>query len=139
MKCEVCGNNYIQRECPYCDGTFEDEPKIIKTLVNTKVILLLISAITSIGLFSIYTITQNPILGKWKSEKRLPVFGYQNIEFKKDTMNYMGMIEKVDYEIDGKEISVTDATGVGAIYTMIDENTISSKLMGLKSTFKRVE
>ncbi len=60
------------------------------------------------------------------------------IKFTKNKMITMGIISKVKYEIDGKTIYVTDETGTGMVFKMINKNTMYTEMLGGKIKYKKI-
>ena len=97
-----------------------------------RLILLIFMSILLTGCFN-----NNPLIGKWKATKNLMLM--TNIEFTKDKVIYNGIFEKVKYEINDNKVLVTGQLGVGKVYKIIDDNTISMRipLMGVIK-YKRI-
>lgn len=142
MKCVKCGTEYMSRECPNCNKIISDEiinryikpkSKISKNLI---IILSLIVGIATIGTL-ISSINTNPLIGEWKATKS-SILGMNKLKFTSKRMETMGIVSKVDYEIENNEVIVTDETGTGMIFKIIDKDTVYSEIMGIKTTYKKV-
>ncbi|WP_345985983.1 hypothetical protein WCX49_02405 [Sulfurimonas sp. HSL-1656] len=81
----------------------------------------------------------NPLIGTWVSATKLPFMGRQKIEFRKDSMITMGIYAKVKYDVDGNTVIVHDDSGTGAVYRVVDKNTIFIEAFGIKSIYKKIE
>jgi len=99
----------------------------------------MILAFISISIIIFLNINSNPLLGTWKSGQKA-MMGIQlgKMEFTKDKMIMMGIVSRVDYEIDGDTIFVTDETGTGMIFKMINDNTMYSEMLGMQTKYKKV-
>lgn len=84
----------------------------MKTLVLVLISFLLIGCIDN-----------NPLVGKWQATRKVVMINH--IEFTKDKSIYAGMYENVQYEINDNTVLVTGAMGIGTIYNIIDDNTMS--------------
>lgn len=107
-------------------------PKIAASAITLSIFLM--------SLFFIKGCNKNPLIGKWKSETVFPWNGKATdiIEFTQDSEYITGMKFKVKYEIEGKRVIVTDESGIGAVYEVIDKDTIQSKAFGFNTTLKRI-
>jgi len=84
----------------------------------------------------------NPLLGEWQSKPQklmgIPM-PTQNMTFSKKSMRTGSFVSKVEYEISKNEVIVTDETGIGVAFKLIDPNTISMEMPGLgKSYYNRL-
>lgn len=98
-------------------------------------------AILAFVFFSAYKSTSNtlnnPILGKWRTNT---VMGTMEIEFDKNTASALGGTSRVNYEIKDNKILVFDEDlKMGTYYTIHDQNTIYTDLMGIRTVYKRVK
>ncbi len=83
------------------------------------------------------TLFYNPLLGTWRGQTAM---GIREVIFERDSMTSFGTKTPVKYDIKEKEIIVMDTSlQLGNAYILIDENTISSKMGNVKTTFKRVK
>jgi len=67
----------------------------------------------------------NPLIGKWKiksGQKNAQFNPCRTTEFTKNMNSCGSLAEKITYDIDGKQITVHGASGISAIYHMIDNN-----------------
>ena len=73
-----------------------------------------------------------PLEGTWQMTGIIPM----TITFRKDESEAMGMIEKVSYKKEGKDVLVTYlngfAQGTTIRYTVIDKNTVHNELGTLR-------
>lgn len=75
---------------------------------------------------------KNPILGKWESKPtgKGSFSIKENWHFEKDQATYNGMLEEVDYEIDGDRIIVkgqsdlSKGLGVNSVFYLVDNRTL---------------
>ena len=81
----------------------------------------------------------NPIIGEWQSETVVPFIGksINTIEFTEDRVYSMGMVSKVNYEIESDKVIVTDGLGIGIVYEMIDKDTMKNNMLGVGETIYR--
>lgn len=79
----------------------------------------------------------NPIIGKWKTTDKYTIM--KDITFENDKYVTMGMHIKCTYDIENNKVIVTDGTGIGSEWKIIDNNTISMRdlLMGREIIYKR--
>lgn len=140
MKCDKCENDYFQKECPYCSGLVKAVSNNNNATSGQKATIIILVMALMIASVIIYSMNfSNPIIGKWRSEKAIPFMGHQTIEFTSNRMVMMGITSEVDYEVEGNKVIVTDATGTGIIFKVINDNKIKSELMGLGGIYKRVQ
>ncbi|MBE0515519.1 hypothetical protein [Sulfurimonas sp.] len=133
MKCEKCGKEYWTRECLNC----KNNPNANKKSNNLLLYLIVtIVAIAIIALINI-NINSNPLIGEWNSKSN--ILGKNKIIFKSDSIETMGMISKVKYDIEENRVIVTDEWGIGTIINIIDDNTLESNLAGIKTIYKKVK
>jgi len=138
--CEKCGKKYLSKECLRCKNENNNLNKINNQKINNKLLLIPTIILIITGILSYQIFFTNPLIGTWQSnQKKLFTINLGKIKFTKDKMIMMGIISKVKYEIDGKNIYVTDQTGTGMLFKIIDNNTISSELMGMKTIYKKIE
>ncbi len=85
--------------------------------------------------------TSNPIIGKWQSETTIPFMGkiVNEIEFTENKEYGRGIVSNVDYEIDGNKIIVTDKSGIGIVYEMIDKDTMRNNMLGMQTIYRRIQ
>lgn len=154
-KCEKCGKEYYTRECLNCrdnqykrtlnsnnkvDGSkYNPSSNKTNSSNNMKIIIPSVLAVVTIIVITIFNMTSNPLIGKWSTGQKA-IMGMQlgKMEFTKNKMMMMGIVSKVDYEIDGDTIYVTDETGTGMIFKMINNNTMYSEMMGMRSKYKKI-
>ncbi len=145
--CNKCGKQYMTRECLNCkkkefnSGMVENiHINTNKDKVNNKLLLIPIGLIILISILSYKIFFTNPLLGTWESGQK-SFIGMQlgKMEFTKDKMITMGIISRVSYEIDGDNIYVTDETGTGMVFKMIDNKTMYSEMMGMKTKYRKVK
>lgn len=101
---------------------------------------------TGVALFAIVILTfalrevPNPLIGKWKPQGKNIFLPTGDIEFAKDKIQAMGVTTVVDYDIDATKINVIDrATNKGIIFYITGDKTIEVNLLGVKTTYKKVE
>ncbi|PHQ57077.1 MAG: hypothetical protein COA30_02625 [Sulfurimonas sp.] len=139
--CDKCGKKYLTKECIHCrDNEYKYSNEAVKSVNNNKnIIQYMILAFISISIIIFLNINSNPLLGTWKSGQKA-MMGIQlgKMEFTKDKMIMMGIVSRVDYEIDGDTIFVTDETGTGMIFKMINDNTMYSEMLGMQTKYKKV-
>lgn len=146
--CEKCGESYLTRECLNCRDneykkTLNSNNKVDgskynpSSSKNNKIIIPSILAIILVLAIVIFNMSSNPLVGEWKMTQK-SFMGMGKLKFTSDKMIMMGIVSRVDYEIDGDEVIVTDETGTGMIYKIIDNDTIYSELAGMKMRYKRV-
>lgn len=83
------------------------------------------------------TVFYNPLVGTWRGQTAM---GIREVVFERDSMTSFGTKTPVKYDIKEKEVIVMDTSlQLGNAYVLIDENTISSKMGNVKTTFKRVK
>ena len=51
----------------------------------------------------------------------------------------MGIYAKVKYDVDGDTVIVHDDTGTGAVYRVVDKDTIFIEALGIKSIYKKIK
>ena len=137
-KCQKCGKTYYTRECLNCRDNKINTKNTNEYNHIIKYIILAIVSITTITITIFFNMNSNPLIGKWKIEKNT-LMGMEKIEFTKDKMIMMGIVSKVDYEIDKNKIFVTDEMGIGMVFTLINENTLYSEMMGMKRKYKKIQ
>jgi len=113
--------------------------KADKTNKN-QILKILGIAIIAFIFFSAYKNTSgtlnNPLIGKWRTNT---VMGTMEIEFDKNTASALGGTSRVNYEIKDNKILVFDEDlKMGTYYTVHDQNTIYTDLMGIRTVYKRV-
>jgi len=136
--CEKCGKTYYTRECLNCKDKTNSEIKNQKKIKN-KYLLIPISLIIIISILIYKIFFTNPLIGEWKTNtNNLMGINLGKIKFTKDKMIMMGIISKVNYEINGKTIYVTDETGTGMVFKMINNNTMYSETIG-KIKYKKIK
>ena len=151
-KCLQCGKTYLTKECIHCrDQNYRYNKEAIKSIqgeninnnkdkVSNKLLLISITLIVLISILSYKIFFTNPLLGTWESEqKSFMGMNLGKIEFTKNKMIMMGIVSKVDYEIDGNNIYVTDEMGTGMIFKIIDNKTMYSEMIGMKTKYKKVK
>jgi len=98
-----------------------------------KILLSVVIALSFSGCFD-----SNPLIGKWRATKKVMMI--RNIEFTKDKAIASGMFEEVEYDVQDNQVLVTDQMGIGSIYKIIDNNTISVQVPMMGTLiYKRVE
>lgn len=84
--------------------------------------------------------TPNPLIGKWRPQGKniFPPTG--DIEFAKDKVQMMGVTTTIKYDIDPAKINVIDPTNeITIVFNIKDAKTIESNILGVKTTYKKVE
>ena len=99
-----------------------------------------------VALFAILILTfalrevPNPLIGKWKPQGKNIFLPTGDIEFAKEKFQAMGVTTMVDYDIDDTKINVIDrATNKGIVFYITGDKTIEVNLLGVKTTYKKVE
>lgn len=110
------------------------------TKSNNSILKILGIALIAFIFFSVYKNTpnrlNNPILGKWRTNTAI---GTMEIEFDKNTASALGGTSRVNYEIKDNKILVFDEDlKIGTYYTLHDQNTIYTDLMGIRTVYRRV-
>lgn len=136
--CKNCGEFYISKECPHCDKTKSTDKTTKKGYLAIGT-LLIVTLIVGINLYKNNGFNTNPIIGTWRSSKSIPFVGRQTIQFRPDSVITMGVYSKAKYEVEENTIIVTDSTGIGTVYRVIDKNTIYSETLGIKTVFRRLK
>lgn len=136
MKCDKCRKEYWTRECLNC----KDNPNVgINNKSNKNIIFYIAAAISAVVIIIMFlNINTNPLIGEWKANQK-SFMGMGKLKFTKTRMETMGIVSKVEYEVDGNEVIVTDETGTGMTFKIIDKDTIYHELMGIKMTYKRIK
>jgi hypothetical protein len=67
--------------------------------------------------------SDNTIIGNWKTSDRSAVI--KDISFENDKYVVMGMHIKCSYEIGNDKVIVTDMTGIGSEWKILNKDTIS--------------
>lgn len=65
----------------------------------------------------------NTIIGNWKTTDKFAIIS--DITFEKDKYVLMGMHIKCTYETENNNVIVTDITGIGSEWKILDKDTIS--------------
>ena len=136
--CSNCNEFYISKTCPHCDG----KPKLDRTSKKGYIAvgaLILVTILVAFNLYKNNGFNTNPLIGTWVSTTKLPFAGKQKIEFRPDGLITMGIYSKAKYDIDGNTVIVTDGTGIGTVYRVVDKDTIYSEALGIKSILKRIK
>jgi len=83
---------------------------------------------------------KNPIIGKWRSEQSIPFMGKlsMEVEYTADREYIGGMSSKVNYEMNGNKVIVTDDTGIGVTFEMINHDTMKTNLFGITNIYRRI-
>lgn len=141
--CKKCENKYMSKKCPECNNVISKEirkkyKKPKKKLYDKLIIISIILAIITVSLNFIIK-DNNPLIGTWQMKKNMPMIGKMEMIFKKDKAIMMGIVSKVEYEIEDDEITVTDQTGTGVIFKIINKNTILYGAMGINMKLYRVK
>ena len=107
-KCENCGNEYLTKECLKClnkeymknvNATYRTDNKL-KTKKKSYLVSIIFIAMIGIALTTLYNnFNTNPLLGTWQMKKSMPMIGKMKMTFKKDKAIIMGIVSKVEYEI----------------------------------------
>lgn len=124
----------------------ETQIRYIKSDNDNKNNNMLIQIFGAIGVVAITIliltklISSNPVIGKWRSETNYSFMGksVNEVEFTSDSEYALGMRFKVKYEIDGNRVIVTDETGIGTVFEVIDKNTIRSNALGFETILRRI-
>ena len=114
------------------------QKKTIKPWIKGFVVVICLGIVVFIGKIILErTIFYNPLLGTWRGQTAM---GIREVVFERDSMTSFGTKTPVKYDIKEKEVIVMDTSlQLGNAYVLIDENTISSKMGNVKTTFKRVK
>lgn len=85
--------------------------------------------------------TPNPLIGKWQPQKKSNIFAPTgDIEFQKDKILANGISTPIQYTIEKQYVEVTDLnTKMRIPFYITNEKTIELNLLGIKTTYKRIE
>ncbi|WP_263832596.1 hypothetical protein [Sulfurospirillum oryzae] len=84
--------------------------------------------------------TPNPLIGKWRPTGKNIFLPVGDIEFTKDKIQALNITTMVKYDIDPTKINVIDpATNTGITFYITGDKTIETNLLGVKTTYKKVE
>lgn len=99
---------------------------LLKNPVKTFITLLLVTAST-FALVACGKTDPGPLAGTWRINGVVPM----TVQYREGESEAMGMIEKVTYEINGKDVIVTSKSGpmkgIAARYTVTGTNTVASE------------
>ncbi len=111
-------------------------PKHHPKIIIGVAVVLLGTAITAIALHE----TPNPLIGKWRPQGKNIFLPVGDIEFAKDKFQANTITTFVKYAIDDAKVNVIDlATNTGIMFYIKDDKTIENNLLGVKTTYKKVE
>lgn len=92
-----------------------------------KFITSLLLMVSTLGLVACGNTDPGPLAGTWRLNGVVPM----TVQFRDGESEAMGMIEKVTYEIKGKDVIVTSESGpmkgIAARYTVTGPNTVASE------------
>ena len=85
--------------------------------------------------------TPNPLIGKWQPQKKSNIFAPTgDIEFQKDKILANGISTPIQYTIEKQYVEVTDVnTKMRIPFYITNEKTIELNLLGIKTTYKKIE
>jgi len=84
--------------------------------------------------------TPNPLIGKWRPQGKNIFLPVGDIEFAKDKIQVLNTSTNVKYDISDTKITVIDTTtNAGVIFYITGDKTIETNLLGVKTTYKKVE
>lgn len=84
--------------------------------------------------------TPNPLIGKWRPQGKNVFLPVGDIEFTKDKFQANTITTFVKYDIDDTKVNVIDTTTKsGIVFYIKDDRTIENNLLGVKTTYKKVE
>jgi len=84
--------------------------------------------------------TPNPLIGKWRPQGKNIFLPVGDIEFAKDKVQALNITTMVKYDIDDTKINVIDTTtNTGVTFYITSDKTIETNLLGVKTTYKKVE
>ncbi len=85
--------------------------------------------------------TPNPLIGKWQPQKKSNIFAPTgDIEFQKDKILANGISTPIQYTIEKQYVEVTDLnTKMRIPFYITNEKTIELNLLGIKTTYKKIE
>ena len=84
--------------------------------------------------------TPNPLIGKWRPQGKNVFLPVGDIEFAKDKFQVLGISTMVKYDIEETKIQVIDvATDTGIIFYITSDKTIEVNLLGVKTSYKKME
>ncbi|KFL34517.1 MULTISPECIES: hypothetical protein [unclassified Sulfurospirillum] len=114
------------------DWNPKHHPKIllasVATIMGTIILLLVLHE------------TPNPLIGKWRPQGKNIFLPVGDIEFTKDTFQALGISTMVKYEIDETKVQVIDTTtNTGINFYITRDKTIEVNLLGIKTSYKKVE
>ena len=111
-------------------------PKHHPRIVVTIACVLIGSVIVAMVLYE----APNPLIGKWKPQGKNVFPPTGDIEFSKDKVHLMGITTLAKYKINHDTITVIDpSTHTNITFFIKDEKTIESNLLGVKTSYKKVE
>lgn len=114
------------------DWNPKHHPKIVVTIACVL--------IGSVILTMLLRETPNPLLGKWRPQGKTVFPPSGDLEFSKNKAHAMGATTQVKYKIDHAAITVIDpSTNTNIVFFIKDEKTIESNLLGVKTSYKKVE
>lgn len=84
--------------------------------------------------------TPNPLIGKWRPQGKNVFLPVGDIEFTKDKFQAVGISTIVKYDIDDTKITAIDpSTNTRVIFYITGDKTIEVNLLGVKTSYKKVE
>lgn len=114
------------------DWNPKHHPKII---IGTAVVL-----IGAVIVAMVLHETPNPLIGKWRPQGKNVFLPVGDIEFTKDKFQANTITTFVKYDIDDAKVNVIDqTTRTGIVFYIKDDKTIENNLLGVKTTYKKVE
>lgn len=84
--------------------------------------------------------TPNPLIGKWRPQGKNIFLPVGDIEFAKEKIQMLNVTTMVKYSIDDTKITVIDpTTNTGITFYITNDKTIETNLLGVKTTYKKIE
>lgn len=114
------------------DWNPKHHPKIVMGIAA----VLIGSVILAIALHE----TPNPLIGKWRPQGKNIFLPIGDIEFAKEKIQVLNVTTMVKYDIDDNKVYVIDSTtNTGITFYITNDKTIETNLLGVKTTYKKVE
>lgn len=111
-------------------------PKHHPRIIIGMAVILIGAVVVAIALHE----TPNPLIGKWRPQGKNIFLPVGDIEFAKDKFQANNLSTIVKYDIDDTKVNVIDpATNTGIMFYIKDDKTIENNLLGIKTTYKKVE
>ena len=126
----------VLKKMSQCMKERDWNPKHHPKMIIGGVCLLIGIGILAIALHE----TQNPLIGKWRPQGKNIFLPVGDIEFAKEKVQALNITTMVKYDIDDTKVNVIDpTTNTGITFYLTGDKTIESNLLGVKTTYKKVE